>query len=408
MPYSTTKKISIPMLADILLALSVYLYSYRGNVGAIVALISFIIRFSNGKIRKPKLSNTQFCWVAFIAVFAVIDYLVRNLNYEFYVFVGYIIAISCILFLEEDNYYCILKHLYAISIFVALTVIVQFISPGLWASMARFVMPSRVYESMLRRGTNGYITGLTREVSYAALFLVFGFFYKIFMDKGKYKNYKAIIWLILLFITGKKAQPVFALIAVFMVSYLQSKNIKKHMKAIFGLVLFTVIIYISYPIWSKMSSLERIVSFVEGFGQGQDINGLMSGRIVIYTRAIELWSNNRFIGIGWENFRNLGAYGGSEYTTWFKGFDVHNCYLQILCESGIIGLCLFTVLFSITIYGLIIILRKVNFEEVKFSSAYFFFFWLLAFSEPCLYTDAYVIILFISLGILFTKKRALQ
>ena len=45
------KTISYNKAADILLVLSFFLYTYRGNIGAMAAICSMIIRMSSRKIR---------------------------------------------------------------------------------------------------------------------------------------------------------------------------------------------------------------------------------------------------------------------------------------------------------------------------------------------------------------------
>ena len=398
--------VSMTIIADWLLACSILLYSYRGNIGALTAIFSFIVRFSTGKLKYAKTSNLQKAWIGFILVFAITDYLIRNINFEFYAFVGYIIAILCIVFLEAENIERLFKYVYRFSIFVAFTVILQFVFPSIFKQIARIVMPINVYSSIVRREASGYITGLTREVSYTALFLTFGLIYTFYKSKSRDKYIICIFWMVLLFVSGKKSQPLFAVIAILLGTYFQSKNIGKHMKTIFKIILVILVLICAYPIWSKISVLSRIVFFIESLSTGVDFIGLTSGRIVIYARALELWHQNKMLGIGWENFRNIGAYGSSEYTTWFNGFDIHNCYLQILCETGIIGLVLFAILFIITTVNIIKMLRiqsKTN-DNIKLAATYYCFFWLLALSEPSFYTDAYVIMLFVMISFIFNKK----
>ena len=65
--------------------------------------------------------------------------------------------------------------------------------------------------------------------------------------------------------------------------------------------------------------------------------------------AIEEFVNNPIVGLGWQGYRysyaeNLfvaGNYAGGEYLEGFKYLDTHNVYLQVLCETGIIGFVFF-------------------------------------------------------------------
>lgn len=62
-------------------------------------------------------------------------------------------------------------------------------------------------------------------------------------------------------------------------------------------------------------------------------NQLTSGRLDLWKKALELFSEKPAFGIGWEQFMNHNTYE----------HDVHNTYLQWLCEAGIVGFVLLMV-----------------------------------------------------------------
>jgi len=241
-------------------------------------------------------------------------------------------------------------------------------------------------------------------VAYSALFLVLGISYLLFLTEKKYKYIYILIYFFALFLTGKKAQPIFLLIALFFLYIFQTKKLTKHLKIYMLAIIGVLVIYVSFPIWKNFAFLSRIVQFIEGFIAGGDLLELTSGRLVIYERALELWESDKIFGIGWTNFRQLGAYGNSEYTTWFQYFDVHNCYLQLLCETGIIGLSLYLILLIASIIAMIKILRVYKSPVIKYSMTYIFLFVLYSITEPCLYTDSYFIIFFICISCIFAYK----
>ena len=45
-------------------------------------------------------------------------------------------------------------------------------------------------------------------------------------------------------------------------------------------------------------------------------------------------------------------------------------------------------------------------QYIKFSEAYFIFFWIFVLTEPCLYTDSYVIFLALALAYIFKRHKA--
>ena len=128
--------------------------------------------------------------------------------------------------------------------------------------------------------------------------------------------------------------------------------------------------------------------------------GITNGRTAIYENAIELWKKNRMFGIGWGNFK----YSTSQ-STWYVGFDVHNCYLQILCETGIIGAIFYYILTFFSIINSIrsiLITRKYGEEMHNLALLTGFiqiFFCMYCITEPILYEYTDYIIYFISINI---------
>lgn len=392
------KTISYNKAADILLVLSLFLYTYRGNVGAMAAICSMIIRMFSRKIRVKHTKILLVAWGIYLSIFAILLYFIRTVNFEMYVFVAYSFTVFNIFVDRQIDFDYIIKLIYNGSIIYVLSVWLQFLLPGVYTLIIRVFFSSDIYYEIVRRMSNGYMTGFTREVAYVALIIVAGLLYIVFFHKGKHKIPLAILYLITLFITGKKAHPVLAVVAIMLTYYLMTKNLKKHLKIWFGCLALLCLVVVTFPVWSNISFMSRIVVFINGIQNGLDANALTSGREVIYQRAFDLWSNNKMFGIGWENFRSLGAYGTSEYTTWFKNYDIHNCYLQILCETGIIGIIPFIVILLISFMTAIKKLRVQNSDGIRYSFAYFLFFWLYAVSEPCLFQDSYFILLFLCIG----------
>lgn len=393
-------EITLNQLADFFLVLSIYLYAYRGNIGAIVAIFSIVSRIFCGKILINRNTLNTF-WCLFLLLFAVFLYLIRTLNFEFYVFVAY--ATSCILLIcsKQVNYAFVFKGLFYISVFCLIGVLFQFLIPSGFNWIIVKVFPSDVSSAIISRATNGYVTGFTREVSYSTLFLSYGLMYVFFRDKKlSYKIIWGLIFVFALLLTGKKAQPIFCVLSILLVFFIGSKNIIKKLKICLAVAIVLLLIAATYPIWKNISFLSRVVSFIEAvLNDGNEI-GLTSGRTVLYERALELWEQNKWFGIGWTNFRELGAYGSSQYTTWFQYFDVHNCYLQVLCENGIVGMIIYVALVISTLVCLIRYIRKSKKRSVLLTACYLLFFFLYSITGTCLYTDSCFIIFFLCISYL--------
>ena len=132
----------------------------------------------------------------------------------------------------------------------------------------------------------------------------------------------------------------------------------------------------------------------------------LSGRTFLYELAFSFFKNQPFLGIGWGNYRayTLGIFSLTSGTT----FEVHNVYLQLLCETGIIGLAAFLIAVIATlVYGvkkyrglLTACDRNERFYAVRFGLYLQFFFLAYCMSGNPLYDYNFLITYFI--GVLLT------
>lgn len=130
--------------------------------------------------------------------------------------------------------------------------------------------------------------------------------------------------------------------AVALILWLRSPHKLRALAAGFAAALVTLgAIQILYPhgeFWEEMSTVT----------EGTD-EGTTQSRWVMWTLGIQLWKNHPVLGVGAGNF---GAAATAEipddpsraqYTVTAQLYNqpVHNVYVQVLCENGIVGLFLF-------------------------------------------------------------------
>ena len=86
----------------------------------------------------------------------------------------------------------------------------------------------------------------------------------------------------------------------------------------------------------KNLNLPKFLSVLKNFDQ--------SAYGQIYLSALHMWSDNRFTGIGLNNFTTV-CNEENVYRKYNKNFGCtthpHNIYIQILVETGLIGLIIF-------------------------------------------------------------------
>lgn len=99
----------------------------------------------------------------------------------------------------------------------------------------------------------------------------------------------------------------------------------------------------------NMDILESLTAFDENF-----LNQLTSGRYSGYKLALELFKKHPITGNGWGYFalNNYNPYLGISLSS------VHSIYIQLLCDTGIVGLLLFLSPAFYSINSLVVFIRK--------------------------------------------------
>ena len=160
-----------------------------------------------------------------------------------------------------------------------------------------------------------------------------------------------------------------------------------------AVIMLPVLIYLLYI----TGGLTRYITFAEkviyniATNNNQDIS---TGRLSMWKIAWGLFKDNPVLGIGWGAFADyvpLSIQSGHE--SLFEVRNVHNCYLQVLCETGIIGFVIFTGLLFYILYSSIKksrVLTRMNAERshrviMSTCVGYQMFFLMVGFIDPTLY-----------------------
>lgn len=148
------------------------------------------------------------------------------------------------------------------------------------------------------------------------------------------------IFLIILFLgmiaEGRRGE-VIAISVSLLFLFLSFKSMSHFYLKLGSIIVVIIVLFSTYNyILEYMQSVpffRRYALTLEGILAGNDIT---SGRIELWALAILLFADNLIFGIGFGGF----AYNIPSYFRAIHGDDVmnvHNCTLQLLCETGIIG-----------------------------------------------------------------------
>ena len=324
-------------LMFLIMTLRIFVIDYFGTSSIIVlqfcsCILLFISLIRNGSIKK---NNLKFS-LLFICILLPCFYNNVYLNEKIKLtgILCYIFTIIYSIFLcmkngKEENILFFMKLLYIFSIVTSIVTWMSFLNPNLYINIVNNFFPNDSAKSVVALLNSRHVySGLTDHYSRNAIFVSIGLLSIIYISNFyKYHTKKYIILSIFLMITlmliGKRAHLLFLVISL-IISYFVMKKISiKSISKFLLIILFSIfalgIIFKIMP--ETMNSFNRFFDS----GVSQDIS---SGRFELYRDAINMYCSNNSKPIGWGGFAKNKNYQ-------FAG--VHNDYLQIFVETGIIG-----------------------------------------------------------------------
>ena len=277
--------------------------------------------------------NIGLLWIPLMIFF----YVRNNPNIKFYS-LTYIqvllLFVCCILFsaLGGFNDRCWMKKMvsswrYLYFIYIAFTIYMFLDSSAI--NFVCNLFPDAA-STILNQYHNAGIPGLTKHYSTNGMLLAVGtmIFGSYALTEKRRSDYLLfLISVAALLLSGKRAHTVFGLAALYLCYFAYNSNAKKSrlVKGI-GVLLgaLTVFAVASYCVPALATVVFRFIDTAE--------TGDMSvGRVDVWLKAFSMFDNHSLVGIGWGQYVNQGG--------WF--WNIHNIYIQLLVETGIIGFIIY-------------------------------------------------------------------
>lgn len=215
------------------------------------------------------------------------------------------------------------------------TIILWLFSPGLYnATLYHFWEGAPGGVSL----NDAYKAGISPHYSsngiYCAVMVLFYSSKIMAVENKRYNRRLVVLWMasiLALLLTTKRAHLLFSILAIMGVYFFVGKGNKttKTVKIIGACLAGAIMILCMVPVLP-------IVQGVIGRFTSDDIS---TGRFDFWRQAFAIFETNRMFGIGWGEYRFVNIYGTS----------VHNTYLQLLCETGIVGLTIFVIAMFTTV-----------------------------------------------------------
>ena len=207
---------------------------------------------------------------------------------------------------------------------------------------------AHLYEQVQK---NHHAVGLSNHYSQNGIYMAISLcasFALLFAKSRKNILWKVLMLLVVLFaliLTGKRGVLIFSVFAM-LISYIICKKgafANKLITVLFILSSMSLVIYaLSFYIEGIASAFARITAM---FSENETLD-VSNGRFKLYAIAWNFFKESPIMGIGWREFSKevVNFYNQDSVLR-----DAHNVFLQLLCETGIIGFLIFISLFISTI-----------------------------------------------------------
>lgn len=312
------------------------------TAGVLIILYPFIIKRTNIRI-----DTIMWCWIATLLVISIS--MIRVGGDQFYL-LFYGVFILCLLFLRDDQIswaHWGISLIYYMGIFYSIFTIIQVLFKDLYISQ---IAPIMVYNSTfdpVRFMRFGIYSGLTYQVAVNAMYLAMGIgaaFIKYTFSTSKKWNYLLVMGVefVCIMLTSKRAHLLFGGLALMIVAYINSSRGKRFTNIIRVVSIIFLILFGAYNFLPSVNYFfNRLLN---------PMDDISNGRINRYIPAWRYFQLHPLFGIGWEKFR----------FSYVKYSDVHNIYLQLLCETGLIGTVVFILAFALSLKKTI---EKINISK---------------------------------------------
>ncbi len=407
-----TEKKKIPIL-EILLIILISLVAFSGSIEPLVqrrdliyiAMLGIMVLMVLLRKQKIKIGNIlQLQWL-FILIFLIFN-LIYTIDRSklFTVILQYVVFTFLIIInLKESFYENFQKIFLFICTILGIIVIITVFNNTFVTDNFSFLYSDFSIKAMTGRTESNAYPGLLGEVAYSAFAMNIG----IALIISKYfagKKLSIFNWIqLLIFIIGVMLSfkrsllliPVFATIFLFLVSS-TNKKLKK------GLIFLVIAIGIVIAVINIFpETLDTIGRLGEGNSKNSGLSGL-NGREQLWEYAFDMFKENPILGLGFSSYTKYCYMQGFQWN-----YLTHNIYIELLGETGIIGLVLFIGLFIVLFMKTLKVLKmsknKDDISLVNFSLFMQIVFLIYGFSGNPLYFPQQMIVYVIAISIISNK-----
>ena len=313
-----------------------YIDNFLFNNASIALLFIAIILLVLNMIseRKIVLTNKKYFIVSMLLFLPSLykNAYISDHNYALFVYYFLVVIYSiCICFsnITKDEIKCFFKFYLIFSLMTGIVTWFSLFFPNMYVQKFIPLMPSNIRREL----TINFLKlnnrmGLTSHYSRNAFFLILGILSSIFFTlenkNNKFSKISLVFLLITMLIVGKRGHFLFLVLSL-IISYfiIYRVSIKTFMKFIFIVIIAIVFLGITIKVIPEANNtFERFVN------SNNDSVDISSGRFEMYEDIFKMYKENDYVGIGWSKYAS---------NTNYVHPGVHNDYIQLLCETGVLG-----------------------------------------------------------------------
>lgn len=226
-----------------------------------------------------------------------------------------------------------LSMILVMGVFHAIWTIICFLSPNIYYTIVYPIVNNIAQWSLTAMYDKGFMTGFNYSNSQDAIYLTSGIIICVcsllFSNKAhKIKWLHVTVLFFLLFsllLTGKRGPIVWFSVAFVIVYWLY--NCDKPSSRIFKV--FSIVVFTIAIIYFMSFFIPEVLNFVYRFIEMAEQGDISTHRTELWGMGFDAFLRSPLLGHGWFWFKYNNSFGIT--------YHVHNCYIQLLCELGLIG-----------------------------------------------------------------------
>lgn len=310
-----------------LLSSSIGRYMNYSYAITIIAFFLYIIR-----TRKINFNYINILWGVFIGIYPLVGYLIHTPDFLLIDILGYVVSLCGIFAVNES-----VRRFEGIILFIKFRALIE----AFFVILQQFAYPVYVKFAWRILGTWNYDAGgMALSISLSAYIIVFGIGAFLFCRnrKNAFLHIPAILLCFIALVYTDKRTIMFVALALCMIAYFINCNKKTRIRRLFLLPVLVIFIVgfgvLFYRAFGNENAIGRIIETLINYSEQKDIT---NSRSQIQAVAWRLWgesNSSKWFGIGWGEFKH-------NFTLFKNTSQVHNIYIQLLCETGIAGFVCF-------------------------------------------------------------------